>query len=445
MSALQEPLERYRMLLDAAAPNLPGREIAWLATQRAAATQQLLQSGFPTRKTEAWRYTSLDRVLEPAWEVPRQYGAALDIGEYTLSDDAAARLVFVNGHWVAELSSTHALPEGVYMGSLRTALEVMPDTVATWLENSAAMRLSAFTALNTALLDDGVWLHISAGTKLTTPIELLHVCIAQDATPTAQLRNVIVLDDGAEAMLLEQYTGIGEAPSFTNSLTEIRLGRHARLEHARLQDEGPSARHLSYVCLHQQAHSRYRGLSMSLGGLWSRSEYHNRMCEQHTQFELDGLYIAGGHQLSDVHLAITHAVPHCTSRERFKGIVLGQGRAVFDGRIRVEQDAQKSAAELHNANLLLSRTAEIDTKPQLEIYADDVKCSHGTSIGQLEPAQLFYLRSRGIGLDAARRLLCQGFVMEILEGWHIPALHTRVAQRLDRLLAETPQADSDPH
>lgn len=438
MNAIPEPVERYRELLDSAAPRLPARQADWLAAQRALAAKHFIAEGFPTRKNEAWRYTSLDRVLDEHWEVPEAPFSALmdlDIEEFRLIEDAAALVVFANGRWVPELSDTRALASTLRVGSLRTALEDEPDRLAQRLGRAAPPVASSFTALNTALIDDGLFVHIPADVKLARPIEVLHLAIGQDEPPLLQPRNLIVVEDGAEATLVEHHASLGDATYFSNGLTEVLLGEHARLEHARLQDESPAARHIGQVFVRQGRHSLYRGIGVSLGGLWSRTEYHNALREEYARCELDGLYVAGNGQLTDVHLDIEHAVPHCGSRERFKGILLGRGRAVFDGRILVAVDAQQTDAHLANDNLMLSRDAEVDTKPQLEIYADDVKCSHGTTIGQLEPAQLFYLRSRGIGAEDARRMLCMGFATEILAGCSAEGFRTRVETRLRQLLA----------
>lgn len=439
MSAIPEPVERYRELLDSAAPRLPARQTDWLAAQRALAAKHFIAEGFPTRRNEAWRYTSLDRVLDQPWEIPTAPFSALmdlDIEEFRLVEEAAALLVFANGRWVPELSDTRALASTLRVGSLRAALEEEPARLAQRLGQAAPPVASSFAALNTALIDDGLFVHIPADVKLTRPIEVLHLAIGQDEPPLLQPRNLVVLEEGAEAVLIEHHASLGDAAYFSNGLTEVLLGEHARLEHARLQDEGPAARHIGQVFVRQGGHSLYQGIAVSLGGLWSRTEYHNAMCEEHARCELDGLYVAGDGQLTDVHLDIDHAVPHCSSRERFKGILLGRGRAVFDGRIRVAVDAQQTDAQLANDNLMLSRDAEVDTKPQLEIYADDVKCSHGTTIGQLEPAQLFYLRSRGISAEDARRMLCLGFATEVLAGCSAEGFRTRVERRLQLLLSD---------
>lgn len=429
-----DPVERYRALVDAAAPLLPGAHMDWLVAERARAMDHFLRNGFPTRKDEAWRYTSLERVLDTAWVLQAEPVATLtaaDIAHFWLAEDAVARLVFVNGRWLPALSSPAGrIPAGLQIDGLRTALEETPDQLMPFLGNAAqTATVSCFTALNTALLDDGAWLQVSADTRLPGPVEVLYLSVGRE-TAVMHPRNLLVLEEGAQATVIEHYASLDETPCFTNSLTEVMLGDGASLEHPRLQDESASARHMGSVFVQQGEDSHYRGMSVNLGGLWSRCEYHNRLEHSRARCDIDGLYVAGDRRLTDVHLDIDHAVPACNSRQRFKGILLGRGRAVFDGLIRVRLDAQKSDAHLSNDNLMLSRDAEVDTKPQLEIYADDVKCSHGTTVGQLEPAQLFYLRSRGIGVDAARRMLCLGFASEVLQDCSVKGFRERVETRL---------------
>jgi Fe-S cluster assembly protein SufD len=440
MNAMLEPVERYRALIDAAAASLPGRHTDWLSAQRSQAVEHFAQHGFPTRKDEAWRYTSLERVLEPSWALQvmpdsASFDAAA-IARHHIAANAVARLVFVNGRWLSAFSSTGDGVPGLQIGSLHSLLEQQPERLAPWLGKAARATLSSFTALNTALIDDGAWLHVAAGMRLPGPVELLYLTAGAQAA-AVHPRNLIVLEEGAAATVIEHYASLDDTACFTNSLTEVVLGGRACLEHLRLQDENAAARHISNVFVEQGASSRYQGIGVSLGGLWARSEYHNQMRHLQARCELDGLYVAGDRQLGDVHLDIGHTVAACSSRERFKGILLGRGRAVFDGRIRVDVDAQKTDAQLANDNLLLSRDAEVDTKPQLEIYADDVKCSHGTTVGQLDPAQLFYLRSRGIAADVAQRMLCLGFAAEILESCSVDPFRARVEQRLGQRLADS--------
>jgi Fe-S cluster assembly protein SufD len=259
-----------------------------------------------------------------------------------------------------------------------------------------------------------------------------------DEPRVAQPRNLVVLEAGACASLVERYVSMGDSLYCTNSVLEISVGRGAVLEHSRVQMESPNAFHITGLYLNQDQGSRYKGVNVGLGGAWARNDLVVRFSGQGADCSLQGLYLAGDKQVSDYHLDVDHAVPHCTSRENFKGVLYGKGRAVFDGRIHVAVDAQKTDAELSNKNLLLSRNAEVDTKPQLEIFADDVKCSHGTTVGQIEPEMLFYLRSRGIKASVARRMLCLGFAKEIIDGLGSGPLRDHVMEQVGRRLEQAP-------
>ena len=253
----------------------------------------------------------------------------------------------------------------------------------------------------------------------------------------------MVLESGARATLVERYASPGDSVYFNNALVEVLLQDGARLQHYRVQEESINAYHISGLYVRLAGGSDYAGTCLALGGAWSRTDCNVEFSAGGASAQLNGLYVVGDRRFADFHLDVRHSVPDCASRENFKGIVLGRGRAVFDGRILVDKDAQHSDAQLSNANLLLSRNAEVDTKPQLEIYADDVKCSHGTSVGQLDPQQVFYLRSRGIPEAEARKMLCLGFAGEVLDGCTVGGLQEQVQVRLRELLDSTAAGASD--
>ncbi len=277
-------------------------------------------------------------------------------------------------------------------------------------------------------------IRITAGQLLEKPIELLHVATKAAAGRTQRPRHLIILEADASATLVERYLALDEVSYFNNLVCEIVLQERASLKHQRVQQESLQAYHLSEIYLGLAAEAHYQGVSAALGGAWSRTTINARFTAPGANCELDGLYLAGEGQLVDFHLDVDHAVPGCNSRENFKGILNGQGRAVFDGRILVREQAQQSNAHLSNANLMLSRKAEIDTKPQLEILADDVQCSHGTTVGQLDSEALFYLRSRGLNEDQARRLLCLGFAQEILDRFETESLREQLGEAIHQRL-----------
>jgi Fe-S cluster assembly protein SufD len=339
---------------------------------------------------------------------------------------------------VAHLSDLAGLPGGVRAGSLRGILEADPDALEGLLNRIAGEGSHVFSALNTASLDDGFVLLVSPGQVLERPVELIHLSVGMEEPRVAQPRHLISLESGARATLVERYVSLGDSLYCTNSVAEIDLGPGAALEHSRIQTESQNAFHITGLYLRQSAQSAYSGINLGLGAAWSRTDLVVDFADRHAQCDLKGLYLAGDKQVMDYHLDVRHAVPECTSRESFKGILYGKGRAVFDGRIRVEVDAQKTDAQLSNKNLLLSRNAEVDTKPQLEIFADDVKCSHGTTVGQIEPEMLFYLRSRGISAALARRMLCLGFAGEILDALGEEPLREYVTEQVGQCLEKAP-------
>lgn len=411
---------------------------AWLADWRARAAQRARVLGVPGRKDESWRYTSLSALLEQDFRPAAgpALPAASALAPALITGFEPHRLVFVNGDFVAALSTSGALPEGVRLGSLRERLATDPGALEGRLGRVAGAQAPLFSTLNAAGFQDGAALLIDPGVALEQPIELLHLSLGDTGAILAQPRHCIVLGEGARATLIERYLGLDGAGVCTNAVIEVTLGQGAELRHERLQDEGAASFHLSTLHLDQAPGSRYRGVNIGLGARWARTELHCGCAGRGAECDLQGLYLAGDGQLMDYHLDVIHSVPECTSRENFKGILYGRGRAVFDGRVLVARDAQKSDAAMSNRNLMLSEQAEIDTKPQLEILADDVKCSHGTTVGQIEPEMLFYPRARGIAEPLARRMLCLGFAGEIIEALSQEALREQVTEQVGARLEQ---------
>lgn len=413
----------------------------WLETKRAAARAQVRDLGVPTSKQEAWRYTSLKRLLEQGFVPADEPITALqpeDIEDCLVPGLESHRVVLVNGRYLPGLSQLGELPPGVRIGGLQQILASDPDVLRDRVNGVAGDDQTLFAALNTAGLDDGVVILLERGVALSKPVELIHLSVGMDEPRVAQPRHILALEDGAQASLIERYLSLGHSLYCTNSVLEIALGRDAVLKHPRIQNESPGAFHITGLFLSLGRGSRYAGVNIGLGGSWARTELRVAFAGEHAECDLQGLYLAGDQQLVDYHLDVDHRLPHCTSRENFKGILYGKGRAVFDGRVYVAPDAQKTDAAMSNRNLLLSEGAEVDAKPQLEINADDVKCSHGTTVGQLEPEMLFYLRSRGIKASLARRMLCLGFAGEILDCLESEPLRERVADQVGHLLENAP-------
>lgn len=409
---------------------------SWLAEARQQARQSAMRLPLHGRQHESWRYSSIEGLLRQSFSLSKQ-GHDLHAGrvnENRLPGLDSYRVVMVNGSYSHNLSRLEALPSGARLVGFGEALSSDPELLAACFKGMPSHEGNIFSALNTALGSDGFVLYLEPNVQLQRPIEVVHLNLGAEQQLMMTPRNLVVLQPGAEATLVERFIGDSPAVYFHNSLTRISLQQGAVLRHYRLQQESLAAWHLSSLSISQQSRSEYRGATLAFGGGWSRTEYQLDFDERHASCSLNGLYMVGDKQFSDFHLKIRHLAAECDSRERFRGILHGEGRAVFDGHILVDRDAQHSDAQLSNDNLMLTRNAEIDTKPQLEIYADDVKCSHGTTVGQLDPQQLFYMRSRGIGETAARAMLCRGFAAEIIDGIEPEALRSHAALLLDSSL-----------
>lgn len=440
-TATQTDVQRewFQQLLRQSRPEVEeGDKLQWLDRARTQAAIQLDELPLPHRKQEAWRYTSLKGLYAQRFHTPAAVPVLQQLdARWQMPGLEAHRLVLVNGHYDPALSSLEGLPSGVRIESLKSMLSSDPQTLMRWFGLVADHRQDLFTALNTALINDGAFIYVGHGVELERPIELLHLTVAgtQDRF-LMQPRNLTVLEAGARATLVERFVGEQGTACFHNGLSEIHVGEQATLEHYRIQEEGGKAFHLSNLYLSQQKGSDYRGCTLAFGGIWSRTQYRVALGQEDAACVINALYTAGDQQLVDLHLDINHAVPGCSSRENIRGILFGNGRGVVDGHIRVERNAQQTDAHFYNDNLLLSRDSEVDTKPQLEIYADDVKCAHGATVGSLDPQQLFYLRSRGIGPEVAKSMLCMGFANELLETIPLLPLREYAADRLRQLLAD---------
>lgn len=419
--------------LDAAirlATLLPGRHLPWLNHLRAEARDVFTTTGFPTTRDEDWKYTSVARIEQGKFSFLTAAPTILNTEEIgALALPGAHRLVFVDGRHAPTLSSLGELPDGITVTSLATMLERNPEALRDWLIRGN--HAGGFAALNAACMADGAYVHLASGATLEAPLQLLFVA----STPglASHSRNLVVAEADSRACIVEHHAAApGATTYFTNVVSEISLGTGARVEHYKLQEESPKAFHIATVNAALARDSHLLSASFALGGALARTDINVGLQAEGAECTLDGLYLADGHQHMDHHTRIDHARPHGTSREFYKGVLAGAARAVFNGKVIVHAGARHSDAEQINRNLLLSEQAEIDTKPQLEIWADDVKCSHGATVGQLDPEQIFYLRTRGMAEAAARTLLTYAFAAEMVERVHPAPLRAR----LDRLLRE---------
>ncbi len=413
---------------------LPGGDLSWLAGLRTEAIARVRDSGLPTQRVEAWKYTSLNDLAKTEFaaadagstEVP----ASAERDSLLPWDAPAHRMVFVNGRFRAELSDLGAFPANAILRPLADAVTSDGAVVQQHLGDIAPVNGNAMVSLNTAFWSDGVLLSLPAGLRLERPVHLIFVGSAADAPVAFHPRILVVAGENSTATLLESHVGSGRY--WSNPVTEIAIGQNAELHHVKLQAEAREATHLAYLKARLARGSRYDNFALSVGARVARNEVTVTLDGEGAEAGLFGGYLAGHGQHLDTTTLIDHAKPHGTSRELYKGALDGKARAVFQGKIAVRKDAQKTDAHMLNKTLLLSTEAEIDTKPELEIYADDVKCGHGATAGEIEEDALFYLRARGIGEDQARRMLIEAFLKEIVEGVSFAPAH----DRLERLVSD---------
>jgi len=420
----------------------PGR-LGRVGLLRQAAFARFAELGLPTVKDEEWKYTSLAplaqiQFVSPAPEArpPRVTLEQLDLMAGGPPGDGAVRLVFLDGRYQPELSSRAGSAGGAFIGSLAAAIAERPELVDRELARHADHHHDALTALNTAFIEDGAFISLPAGAELQGPIHLLFVSTAPAKPTLSQPRNLILLGEGSRATIVETYAGLSDDVYFTNAVTEVVLGENSHLDHYKLQEESVRAFHIALTQVHHGRHSRFTSHSVALGAALARNEVRTLLASEGSECALNGLYLATGKQHLDNRTLIDHQAARCTSRELYKGVLDGQSRGVFSGRVLVRHDAQKTDASQTNKNLLLSDEALVDTKPQLEIFADDVKCAHGAAVGQLDEDALFYLRSRGIGQEAAKSLLTYAFASEMVNLIPLGPLRARVRDLVTSRLPE---------
>jgi len=406
-----------------------GAGLPWLQRTRAVAFERFAELGFPTLRDEDWKYTSVATLEKRAFKfVPESLNGvrADQVAPLALGDSHL--LVFVNGRHAPGLSRLGRLPSGADVGSLAQALAKRPDRFEALLTRDAEALVTGFTALNAAFWADGATIDLAAGCVVEKPIHLLF--ITTDADLAVHPRNIIRAGAGSQVEIIEHYVGLNDAAYFTNAVTHIEVDTSAAVIHTKLQQEGLRGYHIADIRADQERDSRFTSQSFALGGLLSRNDIATRLDAQGCEATLIGLYMANGRQHMDHHTLIDHARPRGTSREFYKGVLDGAARAVFNGKVIVRPDAQQTDAHQSNRNLLLSEHAEVDTKPQLEIYADDVKCSHGATVGQLDAEQIYYLRSRGMDDAAARALLTFAFAEDVATRVSCVPLRSRLEQLL---------------
>jgi Fe-S cluster assembly protein SufD len=403
----------------------------WLVELRRAALERLREIGFPTVRDEDWKYTNVAPILKvPFLEPPETELRPVRGGRPTHTDAfpgaEGAQLVFVNGRYSAELSTP---ADGLHAGSLREVLATRPDDAAPYL-GKIARQANGFAAMNTAFLEDGAFVRIPRATVVEHPIHLLFLSEPAFGPTISHPRNLLIAEPGSQAAIVETYVGTAGELYLTNPVTEVFVGDGANLDLYKLEQESTASYHVATTEVHQERDSRFTSSSIALGGQIARNDLNVRLEAQGADCTLNGLFIGSGSQHLDTHTLIDHAKPHGTSRELYKGIMDGRSRGIFHGKIVVRPDAQKTDAMQTNKNLLLSKEALVNSTPALEIFADDVKCRHGSTIGQLDAGAMFYLRSRGIGEEEARDLLVYAFASDVASRIRIAPLRALVEQHL---------------
>jgi Fe-S cluster assembly protein SufD len=406
-------LEDFQSLTNGAAAEEP----RWLREVRRAAMGRFGALGFPTTRNEDWHFTSVSPIAEADFRAYQAGGdvAGDDLAPFRFGATDWTELVFVNGRFAPELSALDRLPEGVRVADLGSAWATEGELLERHLTRVADFESHAFTALNTAFLRDGAVVHVAKEMVVERPIHLLFVSDANAAKGAAHPRNLVVVDRHAKATVLESYVALGDATYFTNAVTEVVVAEGATLNHYKVQRESMRAYHVDTSEVRQGRDSHYINFSFAIGGALSRTNIYTHLEGEGCGSTLNGLYMVDGDQHVDHQTLIEHLEPNCFSREVYKGILDGASHGVFNGRVYVHPEAQKTDGKQSNNNLLLSQHARIDTKPQLEIFADDVKCTHGATVGRIDETALFYMKSRGVNATVARQLLTYAFAAEVLE------------------------------
>ena len=425
---------RYAAEYPTIAPALPGQSLPWLAALRQEALAKFSAQGFPSPREEEWRYTNVSsiekKLFSPSIKPTASNVDSQWLKSYQLGD--AWSVVLVDGHFCAELSALDGLPETVLVMSMAEALEKQQDTLENYINQSVNNDEHGFIAFNTAWFSDGLFVHVPAKQVLEKPIQVLHLITQPDVL--ASTRTVIVAGDMADIKVIETFAGLDVA-YLSAAVTEVFVGLNADVSLYKMQCESEKAYHFGGIYVKQAKDARFSHHNFAFGGLLARCDIRTDL-DQASECELNGLYLGVKRQHIDNHTRINHLKPHGISRELYKGVLDDRARGVFQGRVIVAENAQKTDSQMNNRNLLLSDDAEADTKPQLEIYADDVKCGHGVTVGQLDEKSIFYLQSRCIDEETARNMLTFAFANEMVDKIKIKSLHDKV---LEQVLVRFPQ------
>lgn len=393
---------------------------------------------FPNSRMEDWRTTSLRQITRNTFEHASKESLSMDdIAAYILDEAEKSRLTFVNGHFMPDLSDTSALPEGMVIDTLAGASEKHPDLVSQHLGKVARYENDVFVPFNTATFEEGAFIYIPREMKPDVPVHLLYLSTDTNAFH-ASPRCLIVADRFSDTTVIEDFVGIGDGLYFNNAVTEAYLHDESHILHVKVQRESLNAAHMSRVAAYLSRSSTFNSYTISLGAALFRNEPLAIIDAENAHATLDGLVMVNGSQISDTHSILEHRKPNCTSHQLHKTITNGSAESIFNGKIFVRKDAQQTNAFQENRNLQLSSKATVFTKPQLEIFADDVKCSHGATIGQLSQDEMFYMKSRGLTTQRAQQLLIHGYAIDVIENIPVESLRNHLEEEVKELIiAET--------
>ncbi|MXZ13275.1 MAG: Fe-S cluster assembly protein SufD [Candidatus Dadabacteria bacterium] len=414
-------VERLSEFLDSGRENAP----EWVADLRREAISGFGKLGFPTLSDEEWRFTNLEALRRCSFSIAEN--GISDVSKKTVDSYGfpgldCLRLVFVNGRFASSLSDGGDVGEGIVVKSLSGAIREHGDLVREHFAKYADYEKDAFISLNTSYFEDGVFVYVPDRTVFEKPVHVLHVSVDEGRPLFINPRNLIIVGQSSEAKVIEHYVSLSQSVYFSNAVTEVICGEDANLEHYRLEFESQKAFNFSTLRVNQQKNSNIASHSVLYGGAIVRNNVHPVLAGEGCNSDIYGLFISEGRQHMDNFMRVEHASPHCDSRQFYNGVLDGRSKGVFHGRILVHEGAEKTDAKQTNRNLLLSDTAQIDTKPQLEIYNDDVKCTHGATIGQMDEEALFYLCSRGIPMRKAKIIMLRAFTNETLEHMSIDSV-----------------------
>jgi Fe-S cluster assembly protein SufD len=402
---------------------------SWLDKLRAAGTARFNEVGFPTTKQEEWRFFRVDAIANTRFTAatPAHDSKAIEIAaHFGFGTDALTELVFVNGHYTPQISRLGKLPRGASVQSLGDAIDQdLPDLQAN-LARYADVGANPFVAMNTGSLREGACIHLPRGTALDGPIHLLFVSTCSDQPTATHPRVLVVVGENVEATIVESYVGEGAGRYFTNAVTEFVIGADSRIDHCKLQQESLNAFHVATMTVHLAKNAQFVSHSSTLGGSLTRNDVNVTLAGEYADATINGLVILDGDRVCDNHTLLDHAAANCPSHELYKHVLAGQSRGVFKGKILVRKDSQKTDSKQTSKTLLLSDDARMNSMPALEIYADDVKCTHGSTTGPVDEEQVFYLRSRGISNEAARHLMTYAFAADITRRIRVAPVRARI-------------------